>query len=71
MKVKEHLPIISATIIFAIVVVIGCESVSSLGYPVGSDNELGSVIGVIAIASAVFIMSYIVIWGTIKLLTKK
>ena len=67
---KETVPIIAAVIVFAIVIIIGFASVSSLGYPAGSGDILGSGIAVIVIASAMAIMSYVLMWGMLKLLRK-
>ncbi|MCK5123322.1 MAG: hypothetical protein KAQ87_04230 [Candidatus Pacebacteria bacterium] len=67
LKTKECLPVIVAAIVFVAMVVVGLMSVSSVG---GYGSGFLSVMTVSAIAAAMSFMSYILIWGILKLLRK-
>lgn len=64
---RKDASIIVAAIAFVAVIVIGFASIP---LSVDNDERLLPGIAVIAIASAVSIMSYILIWGMLKLLKK-
>lgn len=66
MKIREYLPVIAAVIVFTATIIMGSMSPLVTKYPAGSESSFMSVAGVITIALAASIVSYILTWRILK-----